>query len=180
MTTTNSSSNSNNDGDYEPDLNIEQLHEVHAEREKNKRLVFETIYLRCREKILYANNVKHRMNTWYTIPTVIWGLPLYNVQACVAYLMYRLRLQNFQVQYQSPNRIWIDWTPQERVNYAKIDNTALYYDPQTFEVKKDAIPKHADVNNDDDGPVVLHGLSRLHQAAQRIKYGRKFMPNGKY
>lgn len=162
--------------EYEPDLNIEQLHEVHAEREKNKRLVFETIYLRCREKILYANNVKHQMSTWYTIPSVIWGLPLYNVQACVAYLMYRLRLQKFRVEYQNPNRIHIDWSPMETPTYSQVDNDSLYYDPETFEAKKEAIPKNADP----DKPIVLHGLSRLHQAAQRIKYGRKFMPNGKY
>lgn len=162
---------------YEPDLDINKLHEVHAEREKNKRLVFETIYLRCREKILYANNIKHQLNTWYTVPTIIWGLPLYNVQACVGYLMYRLRLQNFKVRYHNPNRIFIDWSPTVKP-YSKLDNDALYYDQQTFEPK---IPTETESakNKGDEQPIVLHGLSRLHQAAQRIKYGRKYIPSGK-
>lgn len=148
---------------YEPDLDINQLHEIHVEREKNKRLVFETIYLRCREKILYTNNVKHKTVAWYRIPSIIWGLPLYNVQACAAYLIYRLRLQNFEVSYHSPNMLYIDWSMLPEDVKAAVASKEI--DKQLSDKDKD--------KDKDDGPVVLHGLSRLHRAAQRLKYGNR-------
>lgn len=157
--------------DYEPDLDITKLHEVHAERERNKRLVFETIYLRCREKILYANDAKHKTTTWYRIPSIIWGLPMYNIQACAAYLMYRLRLQKFKVTYHSPNTVLIDWSEipdgsKRHINKIK----EVKYDKGGAYIEKEA------KKLENDEPIVLHGLSKLHRVAQRLKYGNQRCP----
>ncbi len=93
----------------DPDLDINQLHKVHDEREKQRRLVYETVYLRCRGKIIYTNNKLYHTECWYKIPKLVFGLPLFNVKGCICYLMLKLRKQLFNVKYYHENQLYISW-----------------------------------------------------------------------
>lgn len=140
------------------DIDINSLHKVHEQRERNKRLVYETIYQRCREKILHVNNNLYKKSVWFNIPTVMFGLPLYNMDACVCYLLYRLREQGFLAEYYAPNSLYISW-----------DKPPLDYQPYPL-VPQESIQKPKDFTKPvRSSPIVLKGLGELHRKAQYLK-----------
>ncbi len=104
------------------DLDIKQLNRVHADRDKNRRAVYESVYYRCRDKILYVNNNLYQKECWYKIPSIVWGLPLFNVKGCICYLMLRFKKQEFKVRYKHPNWIHISWDINKKENEESKDN----------------------------------------------------------
>ena len=112
----------------EPDLDINELHKIHDVRAKNKRGAFESVYLRCRAKILQMNSIYYRTECTFTIPNLSSGLPLYNVESCTAYIIYKLRKQKFQVQYLGHNKLWISWSKRNVSSMDDNSEQSSYYD----------------------------------------------------
>lgn len=140
------------------DIDINSLHKVHERREQNKRLVYETIYQRCRDKILHVNNNLYKKSLWFNIPTVLFGLPLYNMDSCVCYLLYRLREQGFFVEYYAPNSLYISW-----------DKRPPDYKPFPLVPPQQQTASSDYTKPVDQRPIVLKGLGKLHQTAQYLK-----------
>ncbi len=52
----------------------------------------------------------------YTVPPFIFGLPKIDLQDCIVYLVYQLRMAGFETKYTYPNLIYISWQNHEK-NY---------------------------------------------------------------
>lgn len=140
------------------DIDIYSLHKVHEVRERNKRLVYETIYQKCRNKILHANNNLYQKTLWFDIPTIVFGLPLYNMDACICYMIYRLRDQGFTVEYYAPNSLYISW-------HEKPSD----YKPFPLVPQKSINKNHDNTKQVKNGPIVLKGLGKLRKTAEYLR-----------
>lgn len=90
-------------------LNIVELNKVHENRKKQKEEVYKYVYNKICERIKYLNNQLYLKECTYDIPNIIWGYPIYDIQACVCYIMVKLRKDEIFVQYIYPRRLYISW-----------------------------------------------------------------------
>lgn len=91
------------------------VHEVNRLMEAKKRekyVVFEKIYDQCQQRIIkYAQNEKYRF--FFEVPEFMIGLPVYNLNAAIIYLMEKLKKQGFLVKYFFPKYVYICWDFEE-------------------------------------------------------------------
>jgi hypothetical protein len=62
--------------------------------------------------------------TLYTVPPFILGLPKIDLEDCVVYLIYQLRMAGFETRYTYPNLIYISWQNHEK-NYIIQDSPIM-------------------------------------------------------
>ena len=60
-----------------------------------------------------------RVDFFYQLPDILYGLPLYDKNACICYLIYNLRKKGFIAKYIHPNGIHINWNKEtsNKTNY---------------------------------------------------------------
>jgi hypothetical protein len=124
-------------------LNIYDLqNEINKKKERRKE-TFKKILDRCHKKIIDAS--KHEQyHVIYEIPEFIPGLPIYNFNDCITYLIENLSNNGFKVQYHFPKHLMISWFP-------KI-NKQIEHNPDTLLFnQKDIIP-----TKNPKGKFVLH------------------------
>lgn len=93
-----------------PDISLKQLIQVHEDRKNNKKMVYESVYLQCCEKIRHINDQFYMTSCYFTVPGMQYGMPPYKIETCVVYVMVKLRRKGFQVEFMYPNRLWISWS----------------------------------------------------------------------
>jgi Family of unknown function (DUF5759) len=103
------------EGIYTPQLNVTDLY--------TKRQARDSARLRAYNKIL--DIIHHRIRTiaelpgapctlLYTIPPFILGLPRIDLEDCVVYIVYQLRMAGFDTRYTYPNLLNIGWAHHEK------------------------------------------------------------------
>lgn len=108
-------------------LDIRDLQKVHEERQKKHLRLYDTIFQKCSNKIKYTNNKLYKQNCIFEVPTVMWGLPIYNLKQCVVYLMVKLRSLGFITKYCHPNYLFISWSKQQNNSNNTNSNNLLEY-----------------------------------------------------
>ncbi len=81
-----------------------------ASRTSAEETIFDTIRKQCDERIKEA--ARTSQGVCYTVPTYIFGLPIYNADNMYSHLYESLKARDFQV-YSTPNRLelLITWKP---------------------------------------------------------------------
>lgn len=92
--------------------------EVEA-REARKIKTFEQILDMCYNKILLTNKQTDSCCCIFTCPSVVFGLPLFNMADCIHYVMVKLVEKGFEVHLAIPNNIYISWKDGSDANYSK-------------------------------------------------------------
>ena len=72
------------------------------------RYVYETLYNNCLNKIKISNEYS-KTTTIVEIPPITLGLPLYNIEHVIAYILRKLTNGNFQVMRVANNAIYVNW-----------------------------------------------------------------------
>lgn len=95
-----------------PTLNIYDLYR-NIQRKKVKRYEhFNVVLGRCYQRIrLAADNEQFRL--FYEVPEFIVGVPMYNINHCIAYMITELRQKGMLVKYYFPRILYISWDPRE-------------------------------------------------------------------
>jgi hypothetical protein len=106
-------------------LNIKKLQNEVAEREQKKIQTFEKVLDNCYSKILQANSKTNDCNCLYTVPLVLFGVPIYNLNDCIKFIMDKLSKKGFKVYFTYPNLLLISWKPEDTNQ-----QTYLQYDIQ--------------------------------------------------
>ena len=91
-------------------LNIYELQNTIYKKQQTRINVFSKVLEKCHFKIQSAAK-KELYNCIYEVPEYVVGLPLYNINDCIDYIMRQLTENGFKVQYQFPKNILIDWKP---------------------------------------------------------------------
>jgi hypothetical protein len=93
-------------------VTAEELIKKQKEKDDNKKKYYNKIYNFIENKIILAssNNLYH---TWYEIPHIIIGMPLYSLDKCQEYIQKKLKKNGFETSFYEPNILLIEWIPKK-------------------------------------------------------------------
>jgi hypothetical protein len=96
-------------------LNIDELYEKKRQYDLNKLALFNKILNRIHVRIKTTSRQKtDEQFCWFVVPEIIIGVPKYDQASCIAYLIDKLKDNQFNVKYIHPNTLlisWIHWVP---------------------------------------------------------------------
>ena len=89
-------------------LSLSELAQIHKKKLKNKSKAYDVILNKCHTQI---RNMARRDQTfcYYMVPTYVLGLPLYDINACIVYILLNLKKRGFFVQMSNAQTIYISW-----------------------------------------------------------------------
>jgi hypothetical protein len=91
-------------------ININDLFADQKQKEKHKEEIYDNVLKNCHNKIRRAVKLSPYNNfCFYIIPKFIYGVPLYNIDKCINYLVVNLTKNGFQINYTHPNLLLISW-----------------------------------------------------------------------
>ncbi len=89
-------------------INIYELQQKIRSKEKKQQRIFKKILLLCVKRIkTVAQN--EQTECIFSIPNVVFGLPLFNKQICLDFLIKKLTKKGFQIYPMPPNHLLISW-----------------------------------------------------------------------
>lgn len=91
-------------------ININDLFADQKQKEKHKEEIYDNVLKNCHNKIRRSVKLSPYNNfCFYIIPKFIYGVPLYNIDKCINYLVINLTKNGFQINYTHPNLLLISW-----------------------------------------------------------------------
>ena len=113
-------------------ININKLRSEVELREQKKCKVFDNILELCYQRILNSNQKHDDYSCTYIVPNVVFGLPLYDINDCVSFIINKLIDKGFDVVYTYPTTIHISWKPKiKNDKYEKNDKNDKYANSQS-------------------------------------------------
>lgn len=91
-------------------LNLDELYEQKKQEDLAKLYTFNRILTRVHDKIKVAARQKNSQQfCWYLVPEMLMGVPNYDKNACITYIISKLEENDFVVRYTHPNLLFISW-----------------------------------------------------------------------
>lgn len=91
-------------------IDINALHDKANEIKQRKLKIYDEVLQKCHHRIkLVSKMTPLSQFCFYIIPKVLFGIPLYNLEECVKYLIEMLTKNGFQISYTHPNLLYISW-----------------------------------------------------------------------
>ncbi len=97
-------------------INIEELHREQDRRENNKQEIFNTVLEMVHQKIKFTSKISKDKFCFFSVPTYIYGLPLFDINSCIIYLTKKLTDNGFDIRYTHPNLLLISWVEKPKKN----------------------------------------------------------------
>jgi hypothetical protein len=93
------------------DINVGSLVGAHSKRREQRQQIYEMVYRKCCHRIRYANDVQYVKECLFRVPEVqLWnGVPRYQINAVISYIMIRLKQKGFDVKFRKPDGVMINW-----------------------------------------------------------------------
>jgi len=96
--------------DFSEKLNIDELYEKKRQQDLSKLALFNKILNRIHIRIKTTSRQKiNEQFCWFVVPEVILGVPKYDQASCIAYIISKLKENQFNVRYIHPNTLFISW-----------------------------------------------------------------------
>lgn len=108
-------------------ISAREIKSMHEKKYKVKLDTFEKILQRVYNRIRKAVQ-KNLNNIYYEVPNFILGIPTYNLNECVSYILYKLDQQGYKVIFRKPNHLQIMWileTPEKIIRRVEHNVPAL-------------------------------------------------------
>ena len=91
-------------------INIYSISKKKTKRESIRYASYQTILKRCHKKIITeSESISNNCFIFYEIPSIIFGLPPYDMKSCNDYLVNKLKSNGFKVLNITDNFIFISW-----------------------------------------------------------------------
>lgn len=98
-----------------PQLKVSELYTKRQSRDAARLKAYNQILAQIHHRIRVMSKLPGNSSyLMYTIPPFILGLPRIDMEDCVVYLVYQLRVAGFETKYTYPNLILISWTHHEK------------------------------------------------------------------
>jgi hypothetical protein len=94
-------------------VKADELIKQQKEREDRKYITFEKIYEHVEKKICSASS-SNNYYTWFQVPEMLIGLPLYSREECQKYIIHKLGKNGFNTEFFEPNILLIKWFPNQK------------------------------------------------------------------
>ena len=99
-----------NVADFSEKLNIDELYERKRQHDLNQLALYNKLLNRIHVRIKTTSRQKmDEQFCWFVVPEIMIGVPKYDQAACIAYLVDKLKENNFNVRYIHPNTLMISW-----------------------------------------------------------------------
>jgi hypothetical protein len=158
-------------------LNIYELHQEIHKKKVSRTVTYDKVLDICHNKIKIAAK-NELLRVCFDVPEFVIGLPVYDLNECIKYVMSNLNRNQFMVQYYFPKILYISWDWDE-INNAK----TLKITNEKPETEKSTellpVPKRLFHTVGDQ---TIDGGGLLPQESDRLLIKRKleFRPNGKF
>jgi hypothetical protein len=96
-------------------ITLNELYQERRVKERSKKLSFDRVLELVHRRIRNVNSYGG-LNTFYEIPGMLVGYPLFNVYDCMSHIIDELRTSGFLVQILPPPNVcvlYISWDPKE-------------------------------------------------------------------
>ena len=104
-------------------ININKLRSEVEAREQRKTKIYEKILDLCYQRILNNNKKSDEYTCTYIVPNVVFGLPLYDVNECVTFIINKLTEKEFDIVFAYPTTIHISWKPVDKYKAIEYSNS---------------------------------------------------------
>lgn len=91
-------------------INIYELQNTINKKENLRASIFQKVLSKCHTKIQNAAS-NEQYFVIYDVPEYVVGLPLYNLNKCIEYLVSQLKENGFTVEHKLPKLLVISWYP---------------------------------------------------------------------
>ena len=99
-----------NDEDLSDKISLDDLYEKKKIFDMSKLSVYNKILNRIHIRIKTVSRQKiDEQHCWFIVPEMIIGVPKYDHSSCIAYLVDKLNINGFVVNYTHPNLLFISW-----------------------------------------------------------------------
>ena len=96
--------------DFSEKLNLDDLYEKKRNHDLSKLVLFNKILNRVHVRIKATSAQKlNDTNCWFVVPEIIIVVPKYDQAGCIAYIIDKLKDNQFHVKYIHPNLLFISW-----------------------------------------------------------------------
>jgi hypothetical protein len=93
-------------------FSVYEVNNLMKNKQKEKMATYEKIFEQCQKRIYkYAQNEKYRC--FFDVPEFILGLPVYNLNSVILYIIEKLTKSGFLVKYFFPKHLYICWDLEE-------------------------------------------------------------------
>lgn len=98
------------DEDLSEKINLDDLYEKKKQYDLNTLNIYNKLLNRVHDKIkTTSRQSKDNQYCWFLVPEIIIGLPKYDNEACIAYIIDKLMTNGFIVKYTHPNLLFVSW-----------------------------------------------------------------------
>jgi hypothetical protein len=95
---------------FSDNIDIDDLYTRRREIQHNRVKTYQKILNRVHNKIKISSRQRDNMLfTTFIIPEFIIGIPSYDIAACTAYIIDKLKTNGFIIKYTYPNMLFISW-----------------------------------------------------------------------
>ena len=88
---------------------ITDLYQIRDTREKSKYEMFNIVLNKIIQNIKFTNSNTEKTFVIFEIPRVLIGYPMYNIKACIFFIMDKLTNNGYIIDFIEPYYLYIDW-----------------------------------------------------------------------
>lgn len=89
-------------------LSLSELAKIRKKKLIGKTKTYDEILKKCHNQIRHMAH-RDQVFCYYLVPLYVMGLPLYDINACIVYLLKNLKKKGFEVQMTNSQTIYISW-----------------------------------------------------------------------
>jgi hypothetical protein len=90
-------------------ININELHREQTKKDERRLEIYENILDKVHQKIKLTSKTSEDKFCFYSVPTYVYGLPLFDTNNCIIFLTKKLSDNGFDIRYTHPNLLLISW-----------------------------------------------------------------------
>tara|TARA_B100001057_G_scaffold406876_1_gene420436 strand:- start:100 stop:669 length:570 start_codon:yes stop_codon:yes gene_type:complete len=166
-------------------INLDDLYTRKREIEKNRLQIYKQILNRVHKQIKISSRQKfNNQFTFFVIPEFLMGVPMYDIAACTAFIIDKLKENGFQIKYTYPNLLFISWS-HHYDKFKRMQIKKLYginIDNKGNVINKDSQEKDDKFTNNDANSMILRKTNNITipKNKKEFKNINDYKPSGIY
>lgn len=163
-----------------PNINIYDLYRDMNTKKKKRLETFDRVLTMCHNKIR-DHATKEQFECVYEVPEFIVGMPVFDINRCLVYIIKNLRRNGFKVTYHFPKYLHISWKIDD-INIKNKDSMLfIEYDEHPLELEHKMKNKPPEVNKidslllDEESKNMPKSIVMSHAMSQPTKKPNRFL-----
>lgn len=104
------------------EISVFELHKKDTEYLKKQTIIFEDVLKKCYTRIKMTNDIKKVKECVFEIPQIIYGHPRFDIEACMIFIILKLKEKGYKAKQKSETEIKINWKPKDPNKKKEIKN----------------------------------------------------------